>query len=40
MKENASAADIKLTEDEVRKLDMALDTMNMSEVFGGSKIVK
>lgn len=40
MKENAAAADIKLTEDEVSKLDMALNSMNMSEVFGGSKIVK
>ena len=40
MKENAGAADIVLTESEVTALDKALDNMKMSEVFGGSRIVK
>lgn len=40
MKENAGAADIILTESEVAALDKALDNMKMSEVFGGSKVVK
>ncbi len=40
MQENAESANIKLTKDEVAKLDTALDTMEMSEVFGGSKVVK
>ena len=38
--ENAGAADVCLTADEVEKLDKALDGMEMSEVFGGSKICK
>lgn len=40
MKENAGAADIVLTESEVTALDKVLDNMKMSEVFGGSKVVK
>lgn len=36
MEENAKAADILLTKDQVRALDQALDAMNMSEVFGGT----
>lgn len=36
--ENAGAAAIKLTADEVQKLDSALFNMEMSAVFGGSKI--
>ena len=36
--ENAQAADVELTEKEVRELDRMLDTVPMSEVFGGSKI--
>ena len=40
MKENIGAADITLSEEEIAKIDKALDTMEMSEVFGGSKIVK
>lgn len=40
LQENAGAADVKLTESEVRTLDQALDHMEMSEVFGGSRIVK
>lgn len=38
--ENAGAADVCLTADEVEKLDKALDGIEMSEVFGGSKICK
>lgn len=38
--ENGKAADIELTEEEVKAIDEALDNMKMSEVFGGSKIVK
>ncbi|MDR0693870.1 MAG: aldo/keto reductase [Prevotellaceae bacterium] len=37
MKENAGAANITLTANEVQSLDDALDTMPMSEVFGGIK---
>lgn len=40
MRENAEAADILLTASEVRALDNALDNMEMSPVFGGTKIVK
>lgn len=40
MKENASAADIKLTKAEVEAIDSALDRMDMSAVFGGSKVEK
>lgn len=40
MKENADAAEILLTVDEITALDEALDTMEMSDVFGGSKIKK
>ncbi len=40
MQENAGAADIILNEKELSELDAALDTIEMSEVFGGSKIVK
>ena len=38
--ENAQAADLVLTEAEVEEIDRMLDTVPMSEVFGGSKIVK
>ena len=38
MKENAQAADIILTKTEVQRLDEALDTVGMSDVFGGSKV--
>lgn len=37
--ENAGAADVMLSADEVERLDKALDSIEMSEVFGGSKIV-
>lgn len=38
LKENADAADIELTDEEVKAIDTALDAMKMSAVFGGSKI--
>lgn len=37
LKENAGAADIKLTPQEVDAIDRSLATMKMSEVFSGSK---
>ena len=40
MKENAGAADIRLTAAEVAAIDRALDETPMSAVFGGSQIVK
>ncbi len=36
--ENAGAADIILSDKEVKQIDRALDTMPMSDVFGGSKL--
>lgn len=40
MKENIGAADIMLSAEEVANIDKALSTMEMSDVFGGSRIVK
>lgn len=40
MQENAGAASIHLTAAEVTDIDKALDETPMSEVFGGSKVVK
>jgi aryl-alcohol dehydrogenase-like predicted oxidoreductase len=40
LQENAGAADIELTPDEVTGIDEALDQIEMSDVFGGSNIVK
>lgn len=40
LEENAGAADILLTEAEVQELDAALDSMQLSDVFGGTKIKK
>lgn len=40
LQENAEAANIKLSAEEVQALDDALDRIEMSEVFGGSRIVK
>ena len=40
LKENAGAADIHLDKDELRSIDTELDSMEMSEVFGGSTILK
>ena len=37
LKENASAADIQLSEEELRAIDTALDSMKMSAVYGGVK---
>lgn len=38
LKENIGAADIHLTPEQVKRIDAALDAMQMSEVFGGSPI--
>ena len=38
LEENMKAAEITLSNDEVRKIDEMLDHMPMSQVFGGSKI--
>ena len=38
LKENAGAADIKLTAEEIAVLDRQLDAMEMSDVFGGTKV--
>lgn len=40
LKENASASGVELSKEEVFELDEALNKMEMSEVFGGSKIIK
>lgn len=40
MQENMAAADVRLSVEEVRALDDALERMEMSEVFGGSRMVK
>lgn len=40
LRENAGAMDVSLNDDEIRKIDLVLDSIKMSEVFGGSKIVK
>lgn len=40
LQENAGAADIRLSKEEVDNIDHSLDTMPMSEVFGGSEILK
>lgn len=37
MKENAEAANIKLSAEEIAKIDYTLNTIPMSEVFGGTK---
>ena len=38
LSENAKAADVKLTKQEVEELDRMLDTVPMSQVFGGSRV--
>ena len=38
LQENAGAADITLSEEEVKQIDQALDAMPMSGVFGGTKL--
>lgn len=40
LQENAGAADVEFTPEEVRSIDEALDVMEMSEVFGGLKVKK
>lgn len=40
LKENIGAADVFLNPEEVREIDEELDGMKMSEVFGGSPIIK
>ena len=40
LKENIGAADIHLNAEQVKNIDAVLDTMQMSEVFGGSPIKK
>lgn len=40
MQENADSADIVLTAQEISAIDSALENMEMSEVFGGSKVQK
>lgn len=40
LKENAGAAEVELTGSELEALDCELNTMSMSEVFGGSKITE
>ena len=40
LQENGAAGDLKLTKREVEALDKALDTMEMSGVFGGTKVVQ
>lgn len=38
LKENAGAADIELTVEEIAVLDRQLDNMEMSDVFGGTRV--
>ena len=38
LKENIEAADIRLSSEEIKNIDAALDTMLMSDVFSGSPI--
>lgn len=40
LEENMKASEIKLTKDEVKAIDEMLDSIPMSQVFGGSKIQK
>ena len=40
MKENIGATDIRLSAEEVRAIDAELDTIEMSDVFGGSPIIE
>ncbi len=40
LRENAGAAEITLSPEELAQIDYALDHMEMSAVFGGAKIIK
>ena len=39
LEENLGAADIELTTEEIKKIDDALDNMEMSDVYGGTKVI-
>lgn len=40
MQENAGAADISLTREEIAAIDRTLDSIPMSAVFGGTAVVR
>ena len=40
LRENAGAAEITLSPEELAQIDYALNHMEMSAVFGGAKIIK
>lgn len=40
LKENIGAADIDISQEEIAAIDKALATMSMSEVYGGTKVIK
>lgn len=40
LEENANAATIELTPDELQQIDTMLNQMNMSEIFGGTRIIQ
>lgn len=40
IKDNLQAGEIKMSSDEVKQIDMALDSIPMSDVFGGTKVEK
>lgn len=40
LQENAGAAEVELSQMEIEQMDIALNQMEMSEVFGGSQIIK
>lgn len=40
LKENAGAVDVRLSKEEIDNIDHTLDSMPMSDVFGGSRILK
>ena len=40
LKENVGASDILLTSEEIKKIDAMLEQIPMSEVFGGTKVIK
>lgn len=40
LKENIGAADINISPEETAAIDIALDTIHMSEVYGGTKVIK
>lgn len=40
LKENENSANMELTEEEVSTIDNLLNQMNMSEIFGGSRVIR